>query len=706
MSYSLLDEAEVVVVGGGPAGSSCAATLAEQGHDVLIVDQDPFPREKPCGDGLTPSSVAFLERLEIPVDGSHHEIAGLRVISEHQRESFRVYDQPALCVTRADLDMSLLDAACARGARFRQARVDRPLITSNGVEGIVLATPGDPLAIRARCVIAADGATSRLRREVGFGDPTKADLRAYAVRQYCRTDKALDPFFDILVPLQLDERGMAGYGWVFPLGGGMVNVGIGYFRGGGLDKPPPIRRVLESFVQELDSHEVERYGHLEPTSKPFGSPMGIGFKQEECQFRQMLFAGDAAFTTDPLTGEGIAYALHGGALVAGVAHDALSGRHGLDWHLDLRLGRQLAHRFLRLGQDIAMVSRLGVRELNRRGPVQRQASSKVYEPFLRSAKSLIVEPDQNPTFESTHVAAFLATREPELAAALPCVSSAMLDALQTNFPFSMEMLHRQARSSAGPAPAATVLLAAHACGREPDREVVALATGVQLLSLFPVYASQVIDDASRLSSKANNAFAVLVADLVVSRALRTTSAIGDQHAQALAATACSMCEGQMIDVASNRAASPSPERYFKAAALTHGSLFALAAGSGAELADAPPETVAAIRDYGHDLGIAFRIAEDLRGLTADDFGTSDEADPHGWPLPLLYANGTQGTRDSSPRDAGVATALEDCRAQVERAKTAVEQHGLEGWLVDLAELPLERAQGAEWPTAAEPVGIR
>src|SRR3954453_8199678 len=173
MNGGLIDEAEVVVVGGGPSGSTAADKLAELGHEVLLIDQSGFPRDKPCGDGLTHAAVATLERREFGhLLAESQPIEDVRVILGHGRAGtgwYRPWPQPpshACTVPRRTLDSALFGRAMERGARFRRARVDGPLITDGKVGGVRLA--GGEGEVRARSVIAADGATSRLRREAGF----------------------------------------------------------------------------------------------------------------------------------------------------------------------------------------------------------------------------------------------------------------------------------------------------------------------------------------------------------------------------------------------------------------------------------------------------------------------------------------------------------------------------------------------------------
>ena len=185
-STSPRDEADVVVVGAGPSGSTAAAMLGELGHEVLVVDKDQFPREKACGDGIMHPAVAMAERLGLAsLIEAHWEIEVGRVIVGHRRQSItrfvRSRGRPLpRCIGRADFDAALLGSARERGARVLHARVDEVEESSSGWRLHAVAG-GESLVLGARVVVAADGATSRLRRSLG-GAPSPP--LAYAVRQY------------------------------------------------------------------------------------------------------------------------------------------------------------------------------------------------------------------------------------------------------------------------------------------------------------------------------------------------------------------------------------------------------------------------------------------------------------------------------------------------------------------------------------------
>ena len=304
------EEAEVVVVGAGPSGSTTAALLAELGHEVLLIDKTSFPREKPCGDGVMPPAVALAKRLGL--DGlieSSLAVESIRVVLGHRRQTSTSFLGSAplpRCITRLDFDSALLGAARERGARFLQARVES-VAPGDGEQRLLAVAEAERLTIGGRVVVAADGATSRLRR-ISQGSSKRPS--AYAIRRYFRTERPLEPVFHIDLPLELEGRTLLGYGWVFPLDEYLANIGVGFIRHD--DGPTPsLRRLLSEYVAELTVKAARRFGDLEPAGEPLGAPVGIRPRIEAAAAAGLALVGDAAGTTHPLTGEGISFAMRG-----------------------------------------------------------------------------------------------------------------------------------------------------------------------------------------------------------------------------------------------------------------------------------------------------------------------------------------------------------------------------------------------------------
>ena len=449
MAAERIDEAEVVVVGGGPSGSVAAAKLAELGHDVLLVDQSGFPREKPCGDGLTHSSVAFLERhgLGQAVDESF-EIEDVRGVIGHERTTrgvYRPWPQPpkyARVMQRKGMDNGLFDIAMAHGARFRQARVDRPLLKDGVTEGVVLTGP-DQEEIRARCVIAADGATSRMRRVTDMGREPKGS-HIFALRLYATTTEELEPYFDFYLPLLYEGGLLAGYGWVFPTASHRANIGVAYY------EPPPgrprarIRKVLDDVMRVLVEKDATGIGALSDMTEPIGAPIATQFIPQACQLENLIFTGEAARAADPLNGEGISFALHSGEFAAQEARDLLkTGRRP-------EQGTRIARRFTRIGSDLTLPARLAAAT-----PTGLSLVDDKHQPFMHRVRRVMGFSLDDNSLALTDVHSCL--READLGCAqdLDRVNDRALDALRTSMAFALETTHRELRSDGGPVAAAT-----------------------------------------------------------------------------------------------------------------------------------------------------------------------------------------------------------------------------------------------------------
>ena len=708
----IADEAEIVIVGAGPGGATCAALLAEQGHDVLLLDQEKFPRDKPCGDGLTRSTVGFLHRLGLDdlVEESQ-PIEGVRVVIDHRSYEYKEYkperDKPKLarCVTRNKLDKALLDAAIERGARFKHARVtDRAPEGEHGVTAMIGGeTPG---IVRSRYTIAADGATSRLRRIAGHGRVDE-DMMAYAVRAYYKTEMPLDPVFDVYVPIEFQGRGAVGYGWVFPLEGNLANIGIGYWRGAGLNAPTKIREVLDSFIEELLSRAGTRFGDLERVTKPFGSPLGVQFRRDRCELDDIVFLGDAARTTDPLSGEGIAYAVHGAEEMAELIHRRTRGLPTSD------VGTMLGRRFPRLGQDVSFPCRLMERRLNK---LEKAGSSGSAHPFLGTVQRVTVASEDDPTLTVTPVGE-LTRHDDHARGLLERVNDVVLDELETGFPFATELLHREFRGRSGPAAAATVLFAGAGSGAADEDVLVHGAAAVELTRVGSRSIREMVERPRGRQAKLNNALCVLAADFALSRAVREAAKSDIWLVRELSDVLRRRCDVQLAEAQELYDPIRNPDDVVAAARAQTSTLIATAARFGGRAAGQPAEVVDALGRFGSELGLACHLSDDLVELLAGDEATGRRAAVdarHGsYGLPIVFAVAEDpGLRRLLMRgieeedvpelvervvaSGGAAQALDLLRDTVERSLALLGE--LNGHaaplLADLATLMLARAEAA------------
>ena len=305
-------EADVVVVGGGPAGAAAAIRLARAGRDVVVVDRARFPRDKCCGDGLTAGALRHLEPLGLRPDAvsSWQTVDDVWVRSPSGRRAR--FPMPrgrgvyAAVARRTDLDASLLDVARAAGAKVHDGHA---LTGARLVEGHVELDVDGLGVLRARYAVGADGMWSPLRKALG-ADESGYLGEWHAFRQYFRS---VGPqAADLWVWFEPDL--LPGYAWSFPLPGGRANVGFGIQRSSGI----PVRHMKELWPELLDrAHVREVLGPTAAAEAPHRAwPIPARIDRATLHWGRALFVGDAAAASDPMTGEGIAQALVTGRLAA------------------------------------------------------------------------------------------------------------------------------------------------------------------------------------------------------------------------------------------------------------------------------------------------------------------------------------------------------------------------------------------------------
>ncbi|MDQ1439629.1 MAG: menaquinone-9 beta-reductase [Acidimicrobiaceae bacterium] len=327
---------DVVVVGGGPSGAACAYWLAEAGHDVLLLEKKQYPREKTCGDGLTPRSVKQLEDMGLADKlAEHHRFDGLRSIAFGRTLEMRWPAHPDLpdygyVVTRKDLDHFVAERAVKAGATlWEQSEAVAPVLGGGLVRGasVKRKESGHVVDVRARYVVVADGANSRFGRALGTSRRRDYPL-GMAIRGYFESPRHDDPWIESHLDIR-DRAGnvLPGYGWIFPVGDGRVNVGIGLLSTFNQWKAVNTTHLMEAFVD----YAPESWG-ISPASScgpATGGRLPMGMSVGPSVGPTWIVTGDAAGAINPFNGEGIAYAYETGRLAAGVVGDALSSGDGL-----------------------------------------------------------------------------------------------------------------------------------------------------------------------------------------------------------------------------------------------------------------------------------------------------------------------------------------------------------------------------------------
>jgi geranylgeranyl reductase family protein len=350
---------DVLVVGGGPSGSSCAYWLAEAGWDVALVEKKVFPREKTCGDGLTPRSVCQI--ADMGIEGAlagAHRYTGLRAhafgkVLDLPWPEHPTFPSYGYVITRHDLDAIVNERAVKAGATVWQGtEAIEPILDDGrhptgsgephtpggiaeggGIRADLLSScvgavvkekaTGSTRSIRARYVVVADGANSRFGRALGTARNRNQPM-GMALRGYYSSPGHDRPFIESHLDIRdADGKVVPGYGWIFPLGDGRVNVGVGLLSTDQRWKGVNTSTLMDHFVAW-----APKEWELSPSTSlgaPTGGKLPMGLAVGPRVGATTLVVGDAAGSINPFNGEGIAYGYESGRMAAASLGEALCG---------------------------------------------------------------------------------------------------------------------------------------------------------------------------------------------------------------------------------------------------------------------------------------------------------------------------------------------------------------------------------------------
>jgi geranylgeranyl reductase family protein len=309
---------DVVVAGAGPAGAVAARMLAQAGARVALVDKAMFPRDKTCGDGLIPDSIAALracgswDAVAVAARGSSLlEVLAPNGTAVPIHGEYRV-------VKRRVFDHLLFEQAVSAGATFIQAKVVRPVEDDGAVTGVVIDTGGGESQLRAPLTLLATGAEAAILKK--FDATARTTASGYAIRTYAKRRGPGAELDRLYISLERDL--LPGYAWAFPGPDDVINVGVGVFYSSNLrEKQLNLRTRLDRLM--AGGGNLGRIlGPLEPLEKYAGAPLRTGLTGSSLGRRGLCIIGDAAGTTYGLTGEGIGKSMESGLLAAELATQA------------------------------------------------------------------------------------------------------------------------------------------------------------------------------------------------------------------------------------------------------------------------------------------------------------------------------------------------------------------------------------------------
>ncbi|MDZ7578546.1 MAG: geranylgeranyl reductase family protein [Candidatus Nanopelagicales bacterium] len=343
-SYERIDT-DVLVVGAGPAGSAAATWAARSGLDVVLIDAARFPRDKTCGDGLTPRAIAELNRLGM-AGWLRGRTRNWGVVANAFGQSWHLpwpassFPSYGSATPRSELDEALLAVALAAGVRVRQETrtlaVERS--TSGAVKSVICSSGTGSVAVRCRRLIVADGARSKTGKMLGR-IWHRETIYGVAARSYVPSARADEPWITSHMDMK-DPSGSAlpGYGWIFPLGNGAVNLGVGTLATG--DRPANIN--LSKLLHQYYLARRDEWGMTGEPDSVRSALLPMGGSVSGIAGPNWVLIGDAAGCVNPLNGEGVDYGLETGRMAA----DLLASGAGL-----ARPGQDLSRAWPRLLGD-------------------------------------------------------------------------------------------------------------------------------------------------------------------------------------------------------------------------------------------------------------------------------------------------------------------------------------------------------------------
>ena len=620
-------QCDVLVVGAGPGGSSAAYWLARAGADVLLVDKENFPRDKPCGDGLTSLSIHLLKSMGLdeilktqgwPYHGVQVYGQGAApVLGQSRRDEYK-QSLRGITLSRYILDEALLRQAIKAGAKFLpHLHVYEPIHEGGVIRGFFVRANSHPEKISAKITIIATGANRHLLRSIGLGFSERPS--ALAMRMYLDDVENLDNNLEIY----LDEDIFPGYTWVFPTGERSANIGAG-IKLRGLTLAEGKNRLLGSIDHFLGT---PRFKSRQPVSPLQGFPIYNDFPDHPTSINGVLIVGEAAGLVDPLTGEGIALALDSGQIAAQAALEALrsnpDGKQPLGQYDD-QLKSKYSRYFLDARELIDRISQPEV--LTMMGGMASEDGGRIREVIKtaiikeRPRDSILLINDILRDHGSYSLARSLFTINAYQSWLERCRDYMLAQvALDSPSPLILDLIKRGKMVRA-----LLVFLGCRAAGGDPEN-VLSGAAGIELVHAASLIHDDIMDEATlrrgipAVHQSLGNSRAIVSGDYLIAKAFRLLAESrkknqADRVVDAFiigAESGISTCNGQFLDVGEWTENDLNEELYTrliggKTAAVISGALQA-----GAVLVGANKTLLRNLSLYGEAVGRAFQIRDDI-----------------------------------------------------------------------------------------------
>jgi menaquinone-9 beta-reductase len=533
-----------------------------------------------------------------------------------------------LVVPRITLDGLLARQAAAAGAMLQQEATAKKLILAgNAVRGLEVSRRGRVREIGARVVVAADGATSPLARQLGLVKTPRQRL-GYALRAYLDGIDGLGDLLEFFMPPlpSSAETLLPSYGWVFPTGPASANVGVGLFEREGDSN---VRALFAQFLRELRERDP-RFESARQSGGVRGAPLRFDFAPDSCWAPGLLLVGDAAGMISPFTGEGISYALESGKLAAEVIDARLDGAESErdDWSEYAAELRRRHGGYFETGRRTALRYRFAWRVL--------ESTFQSDAPLFALARRGALVPEGVGGIGGEDLLddiGPLIASELRLRPDLITVGELLADTVRREWPFLARLYASTSGSLMLSLRPSVLSLIASRTGKRPRANPARVAAVVELGALAALAQASVDDDCAQRDDRHppnwGNMFAVMVGDVLLARSLALVAGEDAYLTQELTSAIEQLCESRSRELRAPEPSSRSAEEQLAIMARSGPAAgLGIACALGTAAGDAAKEEVAALSTYGRELGLAYQLLDEARRLDGgeDRLGRTAVAD--------------------------------------------------------------------------------